>query len=222
MPSYDRNISIEFGTTIEVDMAELYPGVDVAVTSSLPAWFTNNTFLGYSTYWTITPPTIGTFTYNVNIYNDDEPTLIGTGVITLTVADIYENIDNCCSDSNINIVWLNRQGGRGNYIFTQRKDTNVKIGEEKTYKVNGVIKRSEVRNVYDGKIVYSTGLSQNQVDFLDTLRYAIQAWEFHSDTLEFVPILLDINSFTKYSTKENMYELNISYIYAEELKIQNQ
>lgn len=221
MSLYNKTITIPEQVINQIDIANLYPFNRIKVTSLLPVWFVNNTDVGgYSTYFEITPPLDGTYTYNVDVYLIDEPTKAGTAIITITVEDILNNIEICCTDP-INIVWLNRQGGRANYIFTQRKDFKVDIGKSPTFISNGIIKYSERRGVYDGLVVYATGLSQDEVDYLDTLRYAIQAWRFNTDNT-FSPILLDSTGFTKYNTKENMYEVVISFIYATELFIQKQ
>ena len=222
MSSYNRTITIPENELTTVDMLILFPYNNIVVTSSLPVWFVDYTNVqGYSSYWEITPPLQGTYTYTVDIYLQDEPTLLGTGTITLIVQDIYENVDNCCSDENINIVWLNRQGGRGNFIFTQRRDYSVEVGKTNTFITNDIKKYSEIRNVFNGLTVYSTGITQTMVDYLDTLRYSIQAWQFNSDNT-FTPILLDVGSFNKYNTKENMYDVNISFVYATRLPIQSQ
>lgn len=231
MSIYDRNIALPESELTEVDLQYLYStGSLVTVISTLPAWFVNNTdLLGYSTFWQITPPIDGTYQYDLEVKvpartQAGQPQQYTTheAVLTLTVQDVFENVDNCCSDQNINIVWLNRQGGRGNFIFTQRKDFTVDIGGSNTFITDDIIKYSEVKGVYDGKTVYCTGLSQTAVDYLDTLRYAIQAWIFNPSNTTFTPILIPKDPFTKYTTKENLYEVVISFIYAKELKIQRQ
>lgn len=224
MSAYDRTIQLNELIETEVDALLLwdYSKVKVKVNGE-PAWFVETTDLnGYSSYFTITAPVAGTYTYQVEAWNIATNTFIEFAELTLNVGETFEDIDNCCSDNNVNIVWLNRQGGRANFIFTQRKDFKVEIGKTSTYISNDIKRFSEINGVYNGKVVYSTGLTQSQVDYLDTLRYGIQAWEFNQTTLEFKPILIDIGSFTKYTTKEKMYELSISYIYAEQLNIQTQ
>lgn len=223
MPNYDKTITLTELQLTTVGLNVLYPSNRVKVTSTLPAWFVDYTDVNdYSTYWEITPPLQGTFTYNVDVYFEDEPTLVGTGVITLNVADVYNEVDNCCSDENVNIVWFNRQGGWQNYIFTQRKNFGVEVGQAKTFINNGIVKYSDRGRVYNNKQVYAKGISLTEIDYLDTLRYGIQAYEFNPTTLEFKPILVDSNSFEKYNTKENMYEVVISYKYATQLDVQKQ
>ena len=220
--TYDRVIVVEKNVNKEVSFGTdgLYPnGEEAIISSTLPAWITNNTSGLYTSFWSITAPSINEYTYNANIYLRNN--FQGTALIRVIVVEsLYEEIDNCCSDDNINIVWLNRQGGRGNFIFSQRKDFNVEIGDKKTYINNDIKRYSEINKVYNGTKVYATGLTLNQIDFLDTLRYSIQAWVLKGTY--FVPILLDISSFDKYNTKENMYEISLSFIYAEQINIQRQ
>ena len=220
--TYDRLIRVEKNvpTSKSFGTDGLYPnGEQIIITSTLPAWITNNTINNKTQTWDITAPSVYTYYYYGNVYLRNE--YKGTATITLQVVEsLYEEIDNCCSDENVNIVWLNRQGGRGNYIFTQRKDFNVEIGKTNTYISYETKRYSEIKNVHNGFKVYATGLTLNQIDFLDTLRYSIQCWQFINDT--FIPLVLDIGSFEKYNTKENMYEVSMNFIYAERLNIQRQ
>lgn len=219
---FDRVIRVEKNTTTQVSFGTdgLFPnGEQLIINSTLPAWITNNTINNYTQFWSLAPISIGTFYYNASVY--DRTIFKGTALITVIVVEsLYEEIDNCCSDENVNIVWLNRQGGRGNYIFTQRKDFNVEVGKTNTYISNDIKRYSEIKNVHNGFKVYAKGISKNQIDFLDTLRYSIQCWQFINGV--FVPLILDIGSFEKYNTKENMYEISMNFLYAERLNIQRQ
>lgn len=219
---YDRVIRVEKNKTTEVSFGTdgLFPnGEQLIINSTLPAWITNNTIGLYTQTWSLAPTSTGTFYYNASAYLRN--TFEGDAAITVIVVDsLFEEIDNCCSDENVNIVWLNRQGGRGNFIFTQRKDFNVEIGKKSTYLTNDIKRYSEIKNVHNGFKVYSTGLTLNQIDFLDTLRYSIQCWQFVNGV--FIPLILDIGSFEKYNTKENMYEISMNFLYAERLNIQRQ
>jgi hypothetical protein len=219
---YDRVIRVEKNKTTQVSFGTdgLFPnGEQLIINSTLPAWITNNTINSYTQYWSLAPTSTGTFYYNASAYLRN--TFEGAAAITVIVVDsLFEEIDNCCSDENVNIVWLNRQGGRGNFIFTQRKDFNVEIGKKSTYLTNDIKRYSEIKNVHNGFKVYSTGLILNQIDFLDTLRYSIQCWQYINGV--FIPLILDIGSFEKYNTKENMYEISMNFLYAERLNIQRQ
>lgn len=219
---YDRVIRVEKNKTTEVSFGTdgLFPnGEQLIINSTLPAFITNNTINSYTQTWTLSPTSTGTFYYNASVYLRN--IFEGAASITVIVVDsLFEEIDNCCSDENANIVWLNRQGGRGNFIFTQRKDFNVEIGKKSTYLTNDIKRYSEIKNVHNGFKVYSTGLTLNQIDFLDTLRYSIQCWQYINGV--FIPLILDIGSFEKYNTKENMYEISMNFLYAERLNIQRQ
>jgi len=219
---YDRVIRVKKNKTTQVSFGTdgLFPnGEQLIINSTLPAWITNNTIGSYTQFWSLAPTSTGTFYYNASAYLRN--TFEGTASITVIVVEsLFEEINNCCSDENVNIVWLNRQGGRGNYIFTQRKDFNVEIGKTSTYLNNNIKRYSEIKNVHNGFRVYATGLTLNQIDFLDTLRYSIQCWQFINGV--FIPLILDIGSFDKYNTKENMYEISMNFLYAERLNIQRQ
>lgn len=219
---YDRVIRVEVNKTTQVSFGTdgLFPnGEQLIINSTLPAWITNNTIGSYTQFWSLAPTSIGTFYYNASAYLRN--TFEGAALITVIVVEsLYEEIDNCCSDENVNIVWLNRQGGRGNFIFSQRKDFNVEVGKKSTYITNDIKRYSEIKNVHNGFKVYATGISKNQIDFLDTLRYSIQCWQFINGV--FIPLILDIGSFEKYNTKENMYEISMNFLYAERLNIQRQ
>jgi hypothetical protein len=220
--TYDRVIRVEknVATNKSFGTDGLYPnGEEIIISSTLPAWITNNTINSRTQTWDITAPSVNTYYYYGNVYLRNE--FKGSATITLQVVEsLFEEVDNCCSDENINIVWLNRQGGRGNFIFTQRRDYKVNIGDKKTYITKDIKRYSEINKVYNAVTVYATGLSLNQIDFLDTLRYSIQAWVFVNEV--FIPIILDVESFDKYNTKENMYDISITFNYAEQLNIQRQ
>ena len=223
---YDRVIRIENNKTTQVSFGTdgLFPnGEQLQITSSLPAWITNNTINSFTQFWSLAPTSINTYNYYADVYLREGQfnQYKGIALITVIVVEsLFEEIDNCCSDENVNIVWLNRQGGRGNFIFTQRKDFNVEVGKKSTYITNDIKRYSEIKNVHNGFKVYATGISKNQIDFLDTLRYSIQCWLYINDS--FIPLILDVGSFEKYNTKENMYEIAMNFLYAERLNIQRQ
>jgi hypothetical protein len=220
--TYDRVIRVKknVATNKSFGTDGLYPnGEEIIISSTLPAWIINNTINSRTQTWDITAPSVNTYYYYGNVYLRNE--FKGSATITLQIVEsLFEEVDNCCSDENINIVWLNRQGGRGNFIFTQRRDFKVNIGDKKTYITKDIKRYSEINKVYNAVTVYATGLSLNQIDFLDTLRYSIQAWVFINEV--FIPIILDVESFDKYNTKENMYDISITFNYAEQLNIQRQ
>lgn len=215
----NKVLNLEAGELSIIDVNALYGGDAVKVLSTLPAWFVNNTDInGNSLTWNITPSFESTFIFNVGIFEDPDVGYV-TYTLTLNVADEFENIDNCC-DEQVNIVWFNRIGGYQNYIFTQRKDYGIQSGKDIKFINNDVVRYSERGRVYNSKIVYASGVSENEIDNISTLQYAIQAWEYKGG--EFIPIMIDSGDFTKYTTKDGFLEINVSFVYAKNLNIQRQ
>lgn len=219
--SYNRTLYLNEATLTEVDVTTLFPSNKV-IMGTIPAWFIDNLDPTFSAFWEITPPLAGTYTYTINVYSSDGFTFYAFGTLTLIVGETFNNINNCCSDNDTNIVWFNRQGGWQNYIFNQRFDNSVEVGKSSTFINNGIVKYADRGRVYNSKTVYITGLSKTEIDYLDTLRYCIQAYEFNKTTLVFSPILLESVNFNKYNSKENMYEINLTYKYATQLDVQKQ
>lgn len=132
-----------------------------------------------------------------------------------------ENFDNCC-DNQTNIVWLNRVGGYQNYIFSGVKTFEVDGGDAKTFIRDGIKRYYQRKDVYNGKVVTTGNIDRDHVDYLDSLRYAIQAWEWDTDNDTFTEILVDVDSFVKYTSRQKLFDVAIRFIYSEELKIQTQ
>lgn len=220
---YDKTIYVNEAVLSIVDALQLWTGHLRAKVNGEPAWFIENTDVnGYSTFFEITAPLNGTYTYQVEVWNAATKTFLEFATLTVIAQETFNNITNCCSDENTNIVWFNRQGGWQNYIFTQRFDNAVEVGKATTFINNGVIKYADRGRVYNSKTVYVTGLTKTEIDYLDTLRYSIQAYEFNQSLETFTPILLDSANFNKYNSKENMYEFSLTYKYATQLDIQKQ
>lgn len=133
----------------------------------------------------------------------------------------FEEFDNCC-DNQTNIVWLNRQGGYQNYIFSGIKTIQVDGGDGNTFKRDGLKKYYERTGVYDGRIVTTSSIAQSHVDYLDSLRYSIQAWEWDETDDSFREILVDVQNFVKYTTRQKLFDVAIRYIYSDEIVIQTQ
>lgn len=221
---YDRTIYVKEAVLSEVDAHVLWDFSKIKVkVNGEPAWFIENTDVnGFSTFFEITAPINSTYTYQVEVWNVATNTFVEFATLTVIAQETFNNIDNCCSDNDTNIVWYNRQGGWQNYIFNQRFDNSVEVGKASTFINNGIVKFSDRGRVYNSKTVYITGLSKTEIDYLDTLRYCIQAYEFNKTTLVFSPILLESVNFNKYNSKENMYEINLTYKYATQLDVQKQ
>jgi hypothetical protein len=130
---------------------------------------------------------------------------------------------NCC-DNDINIGWFNRLGGWQNYIFSGVKTFEVKVEDTKTFKSFERVKKfSEITGVYEGEIVTTGNIPQAHADYLDSLRYSIQAYVYNETTSAWdLPILVDVNSWVKYSSRDKLFDVRIRFIYATEKIIQSQ
>ena len=160
---------------------------------------------------------------------------IGQQTFTFTIDDVLYtvviNVNNCltdfydnCCDNQCNIVWLNRQGGWQNYIFTGIKTFEVRQDDGNTFKTfQKVLKWTNRSEVYEGMVCTTGNIPKAHVDYLDSLRYAIQAYLFNPTTNAWdIPIVVDSESFTKYTTRDKLFDISIAFAKATELVIQSQ
>jgi hypothetical protein len=140
------------------------------------------------------------------------------------------NYDNeCCSA--INIIWVNREGGYENYIFTGRRQVyEVEPGEEEAYKTRGLVrKNSQIKDVYRAVICGTQEIPANHLIKLESLRNSIQAW-LYDDSLpayanwndRFIPIVIDRETFITRDTREKVIQRNIRFLIGQEVIIQTQ
>jgi hypothetical protein len=136
---------------------------------------------------------------------------------------LTEFYDNCC-DNQCNIAWLNPQGGWQNYIFTGIKTFEVQQDNGNTFKTsNKTIKWSERKEVYEATICTTGNIPKSHVDYLDSLRYSVQAFLFNPATSAFdIPILVDSESFTKYTSRQKLFDISIRFLKAKEIQVQTQ
>jgi hypothetical protein len=161
--------------------------------------------------------TAGAFTFTFEV--DGETFLVEINVSTC-ITDFY---DNCC-DNQCNIAWINPQGGWQNYIFTGIKTFEVQQDNGNTFKTsNKTIKWSERREVYEATICTTGSIPKAHVDYLDTLQYSVQAYLFNPTTNAFdIPILVDSDSFTKYTSRQKLFDVSIRFLKAKEIQVQTQ
>lgn len=163
----------------------------------------------YAGYWRVknaTPP---------NLIVIDTPHI---GAITGTNNTVQTfNFDNSKC-----LVWINREGGRSNYIFDQRRNYDGVIGDVKQFDNGESIKYIDRGKNFDIITVYKSGISDEEVDLIESLRYSVQAWEFDINTNTSTPIVLDSNNYVKYTTKTNYNEVVLKYRIAKYKTIQTQ
>jgi hypothetical protein len=161
--------------------------------------------------------TAGAFTFTFEV--DGETFLVEINVSTC----ITEFYDNCC-DNQCNIAWINPQGGWQNYIFTGIKTFEVQQDNGNTFKTsNKTIKWSERKEVYEATICTTGSIPKAHVDYLDSLQYSVQAYLFNPTTNAFdIPILVDSDSFTKYTSRQKIFDVSIRFLKAKEIQVQTQ
>ncbi len=214
-----------FNLCVGEQAIELFPDFDPEVLTygnftDLPSWVTL-TYNGiYVNGFVINPPTQGSYSFTFETVNGE--------TIEYEVDIIVSNCnsvayDNCC-DNQCNIAWLNPQGGWQNYIFTGIKTFEVQQNDGETFKtLNKTIKWSERKDVYNAVICSTGNIPKSHVDYLDTLRFSVQAYLFNATTNLFdIPILLDSDSFTKYTTRQKLFDISVRFIKAKEIVIQRQ
>lgn len=188
--------------------------------TSYPAWITDNNTVGIINWLTCNPTITGTYTYYFT--ESTSPPTLDACLIIEVVDSLTESIDTCNNSETITINWVTREGGRASYLFDQRKDFKGIIGDNKTYDNNGTIKYINRGKNFVYKVVYKTGITDDEVDLLESLRYSIQAWEYNTTTDVSTPIILDSNSYDLYSTKTKINEVTLKYRIATYKEIQNQ
>jgi hypothetical protein len=198
----------------------VFSGLQLNAVTSLPAWIVPSISITYIDYLTLTPTVTGTYTYYFT-EGGSPPTLDGCLIVEV-VDSLTDSVTNCNNSDTITINWITREGGRATYLFDQRKDFKGIIGDSKTFDNNGTIKYIYRGKNFDYKVVYKTGISDDEVDLLESLRYSIQAWEYNQDTDASTPILLDSNSYDLYAPKGELNEVTLKYRIATYKEIQNQ
>ena len=201
------------------DYVSTFNQLDLYDVTALPAWIVPN-YVPYIDYLTLTPTVTGTYTYYFT--EGGSPPTLDACLIVEVVDSLTDSITTCNNSDTITLVWITREGGRATYLFDQRKDFKGIVGDFKTFDNNGTIKYINRGKNFVYKVVYKTGITDDEVDLLESLRYSIQAWEYNATTDVSTPILLDSNSYDLYSTKTQLNEVNLKYRIATYKEIQNQ
>lgn len=115
------------------------------------------------------------------------------------------------ANKSICLVWINREGGRSSIIFDQRRDYGFNVGDAQTFD-NGTNLNYITRGKgYETKTVYKSGVTNDEVDLISSLRTSIAVWEYDAKTDVCTPVIIESNSFNKYTTKQNYNEVSIKY-----------
>lgn len=160
---------------------------------------------------------VGSYSFTFTI--EQEPFEIQINV-TQCIEDFY---DNCCT-FDCNIAWLNRQGGWQNYIFTGIRTYEIEQESGSTFKtIDKVKKWAEKTEVFEAVICTTGNVPRSHIDYIDSLRYSIQAYLFNEQTQKFdIDILLDSESYTKYTSRQKFFDVAIRFLKTKEIIIQSQ
>lgn len=136
-------------------------------------------------------------------------------------APCYSEIENCCRDGEVNIRWLSREGAIKEWNFPGVRSFDIRIGDANQFKNQYLqAQYSERKNIYTGKIISTGDISKEVADYLDELKYSIQAWEWDGETA--TPIIVNNDSFQKYKSTTKFYDVSLQYAIAEEIQVQTQ
>jgi hypothetical protein len=205
--------------TLYFDITSTFNKLQLYAISSLPAWVVPN-YSPFITRLTLNPTVTGTYTYYFT--ESGSPPTTDACLILEVVDSLIELSETCSSPNNITLIWITREGGMATYIFDQRKDFKGIVGETETFDNNGTLKYFKRGKNFTYKQVYKTGLTNNEVDLLESLRYSIQAWEHNSTTGVNNPILLDSNNYDLSAEKGQLNKVTLKYRIAEYKEIQSQ
>lgn len=184
--------------------------------------------LSYIVSWDLNPiglyPT-GTYPLSITGSDGNEYFII---VEVTSACEIPTYTLDCCN--SINIVWLNREGGRENFIFTGRRQIfEVEEGEAIEFKTSNLTrKNAQIENIYNAVIVNTGDIPKEHLVKLASLRSSIQAWVYtelpgYIDFSErFSPILIDRESIIINDTREKIIQRSVRFIVAKEVVTQSQ
>lgn len=199
----------------------LFHGINLISTSSLPSWMTSNTSdFGQINYIDMSPTITGDFVLTFS--STHSPPITDTTLNIKVVDSFYDSTDTCFSSDSKCIVWITREGGRASMVFDQRIDFGIKSGESNTYENNSTLRYTTRGKVYNEVTLFKTGMTRDEIDLMQSMRMAIQAWEFIPDTGESLEVVFDNKSFEKFSTNEEFYETSITFRYGKNVNIQFQ
>ena len=143
-----------------------------------------------------------------------------TYITTITPSTHYIYTFN--NNTSVCLVWINREGGRSSMIFDQRKDYGLTAGDTKTFDNNTTVKYINRGKNFDNTTLYKSGITQDEVLLIESLRTSIQVWEYDINTNVSTPVVVDSNSFPKFNTKNPFNEVSFKYRIANYKTIQNQ
>lgn len=208
-------------TRIYFNSFNLFNGIDLILTSSLPSWIINNTSgFGETNYMDMSPTITGS--YVLTFSSTHSPPITDTTLYIEVVDSFYDSTDTCFSSESKCIVWITREGGRASMVFDQRINYSLDSGSVSIYENDNKLRYTSRGKNYEGVTLFKTGMSRDEIDLMESMRTSIQAWEYDDTTNTSTEIIFDSKSFDKYNTNEEFYESSIDYRYSKNKNIQFQ
>lgn len=170
-------------------------------------------------------------TYNIEInateLGDEDSDPVSFMLQFLVAEDCATEIESCCDENTTQIRWLGREGGIKQWNFPGIREFDIQVGDANTFKNADFQKSySQRKDIYSGKRITTGDITKSQVDFLDELKYCIQAWEWTDEdtpgTFYAIPILIDNGSFRKYDSKQKFFDVSVQYVLSSEIITQTQ
>lgn len=168
---------------------------------------------------------LGTYPLSITGSDGNEYFII---VEVVSACELQTYTLDCCNA--LNIVWLNREGGYENFIFTGRRQIfEVEEGEAIEFKTSSLTrKNAQIENIYNAVIVNTGDIPKEHLLKLASLRSSIQAWVYtelpgYIDFSErLTPILIDRESIIINDTREKIVQRSVRFIVAKEVVTQSQ
>lgn len=145
--------------------------------------------------------------------------------ISFCISPISEII-NVCDKNILNFAFLNSSGGYNSIALECTYINGRSFGNETlTKNSTGLLKRSEVIDVYDTLNITASVLTKRMLDLLKALRSSIHVLLYNDATEAFdIPVVIDKNSIQTYGNKFKQANTTVSFTLrkAQELFIQTQ
>lgn len=182
-----------------------------------PAQFTPiyneiNNIIGFAVYSAVEFPLQGNYDFT---WGGDSYTF--NAVFT----NCQDTVEVCCNNQ-VNIKWVNQNGGIQNWIFTGVKTSEIQMGDSSTYMGLATQDRTGLDYItraerfstrgrcYRAYIVNADLIRKADVDALRSLRFAIQAWVVDDDA-GLVPIIIDPDDVTEYTTRTKLFSVRLRF-----------
>ena len=137
---------------------------------------------------------------------------VDVGDITICVYPTLQ-IRRVCTDGILNFAWLNRSGGWNSYALECKYIKGYDVGGQETYLDAGsVLKRTEVKDVYQSYSLTSENMTTFELDLLSSLRTSVQAYLYNDSSLAFdIPIIIEPSSFQTYGNRQRQPDRGASF-----------